>query len=114
MADTIFDKILRQEIPSEKVYEDDKVYAFKDINPIAPIHILVIPKNKIERFSDFESQDISETGDFMKRVAIVARELGIDKKGYRIIFNNGPDGGQEVEYIHAHILGGKKLTFPRP
>lgn len=114
MADTIFDKILRQEIPSEKVYEDEKVYAFKDINPIAPIHILVIPKNKIERFSDLENQDVSETGDFMKRVAIVARELGLDKKGYRIIFNNGPDGGQEVEYIHAHILGGKKLTFPRP
>jgi histidine triad (HIT) family protein len=113
MSDTIFDKILRGEIPSTKVYEDDLVYAFNDINPIAPVHVLVIPKNKIERFSDFEDQDVLETGEFIKRIAIVAKTLGL-KKGYRIIFNNGDEGGQEVEYIHAHILGGKKLRFPKP
>ena len=113
MSDTIFDKILRDEIPSTKVYEDELVYAFNDINPIAPVHVLVIPKNKIERFSDFESQDANITGEFIKRVAIIAKQLGLDK-GYRVIFNNGDEGGQEVEYLHAHILGGKKLKFPKP
>ncbi|MGL1892069.1 MAG: histidine triad nucleotide-binding protein [Spirochaetaceae bacterium] len=112
MIDTIFDKILRNEIPSTKVYEDEKVYAFKDINPIAPVHVLVIPKVKIERFSEFENQDISLTGEFIQRVALVAKELGLEK-GYRVIFNNGVEGGQEVEYLHAHILGGKQLSFPK-
>lgn len=112
MSDTIFDKILRKEIPSTVVYEDEKVYAFKDINPVAPVHILVIPKDKIERFSQFEDQDPVKTGEFIAKVAKVARELKLDK-GYRIVFNNGEDGGQEVEYLHAHILGGKKLTFPK-
>lgn len=113
MEDTIFDKILRKEIPSTKVYEDEFVYAFEDINPKAPVHVLVIPKAKIERFSDLEDQDILLTGKFMKSVSLVAKKLGLDKKGYRIIFNNGEEGGQEVEYLHAHILGGKKLSFPK-
>lgn len=113
MSETIFDKILRGEIPSTKVYEDELVYAFKDINPIAPVHVLVIPKIKIERFSDFEDQNVNLTGEFIRSVAIVAKELGLDK-GYRVIFNNGDDGGQDVDYLHAHILGGKKLKFPKP
>lgn len=112
MSETLFDKILKREIPSESIYEDDYVYAFKDINPKAPIHILVIPKSKIERFSDFENCSNEYIGEFIKRVAIVASELGLKESGYRIIFNNGRDGGQEVEYIHAHILGGKRLSFP--
>lgn len=112
MIETIFDKILKGEIPSTKIYEDDVVYAFEDINPIAPIHVLVIPKEKIQRFSDFEKQDVVKTGEFIKRVAVVAKELGLNK-GYRVIFNNGEEGGQEVEYIHAHIIGGKQLTFPK-
>lgn len=113
MSDTIFDKILRKEIPSTVVYEDDVVYAFEDINPKAPVHVLVIPKKKIARFSDLENQDIKDTGIFMQRVAVVARELGLDKEGYRVTFNNGTNGGQEVEYIHAHIMGGKRLSFPK-
>ncbi len=112
MSDTIFDKILRKEIPSTPVYEDDNVYAFKDINPLAPVHILVIPKEKVERFSDLEEQDLEKTGLFMKSVALVAKNIGLEK-GYRVIFNNGEEGGQEVEYLHAHILGGKKLSFPK-
>ncbi len=112
MSDTIFDKILRKEIPSTKVYEDDNVYAFEDINPIAPVHILVIPKEKIERFSDIEDQEPVKTGLFMKSITLVAKTVGLDK-GYRVIFNSGEEGGQEVDYLHAHLLGGKKLTFPK-
>lgn len=112
MSDTIFDKILRKEIPSECVYEDDFVYAFKDIRPKAPIHVLVIPKEKIERFSDLEDLDPQFVGVFMQKVARVARELGLKEEGYRVAFNNGLNGGQEVEYIHAHIFGGKRLSFP--
>lgn len=114
MSETIFDKILKGEIPSSKIYEDEIVYAFKDINPIAPIHILVIPKNKLIKFSDFESLDPAITGLFIQRVAKVAKELGLDSKGYRVVFNCGDEGGQEVDYLHAHILGGKKLSFPKP
>ncbi|MBN2618305.1 MAG: histidine triad nucleotide-binding protein [Spirochaetales bacterium] len=113
MEDTIFDKILRGEIPSEKVYEDEVVYAFKDINPVAPVHVLVIPKSKLEKFSDFEDLSSLEVGNFIKKVSIVAKELGLKEDGYRVVFNNGRDGGQEVNYLHAHILGGKKLSFSR-
>lgn len=113
MSDTIFDKILKKEIPSECVYEDDSVYAFKDINPKAPIHVLVIPKAKTNRFSDLEDLDSEFVGNFIQKVATVARELGLKEEGYRVIFNNGLNGGQEVEYIHAHILGGKRLRFPQ-
>ncbi|MDA3852337.1 MAG: histidine triad nucleotide-binding protein [Spirochaetaceae bacterium] len=111
MEDTIFDKILRNEIPSEKVYEDDDVLAFKDINPKAPVHVLVIPKRKRQRFSEYRNVESDEAGIFMKKISSVAHSLGLDESGYRVIFNCGPHGGQEVEYIHAHILGGKKLIW---
>ena len=113
MSETIFDKILKGDIPSTKVYEDEAVYAFEDINPIAPVHILVIPKEKLVKFSDFKDVDVKVTGEFMKSVALVASELGLDDKGYRVVFNCGDEGGQEVYYLHAHILGGKKLTFQK-
>lgn len=113
MEDSIFDKILRGDIPSDCVYQDDKVYAFKDINPRAPIHILVIPKEKICRFSELKDQTDAFTAAFIKGVSRVAEALNLEEKGYRVIFNNGGDGGQEVEYIHAHILGGKALSWPK-
>ncbi len=112
MKETVFDRILKEEIPSAKVYEDDEVLAFKDINPQAPVHILVIPKKRIARFADLGEWSDEETGRFMKRIARVADSLGLSEKGYRIIINNGEDGGQEVDYLHAHILGGKRLPFP--
>lgn len=113
MEDSLFDKILRGEIPSDCVYEDEFVYAFRDIAPKAPVHVLVIPKKKICRFSELKEQSASFTADFIQGVSRVAAELGLDDKGYRVVFNNGPDGGQEVEYIHAHILGGKALSWPK-
>ncbi len=112
MSDTIFDKIISGDIPAEIVYQDDTVMAFRDINPQAPVHILVIPRNKVARFSNLNEWTISETGAFFSSVSKAAAKMGLDEKGYRIVLNNGFDGGQEVEYLHAHILGGRKLNWP--
>ena len=109
---TLFDKILAGEIPAQVVYEDDKVMAFRDINPQAPVHVLVIPKMKVARFQELPERDDAEVGVFFSRVAKVARELGLEKGGYRVVVNNGRDGQQTVEYLHAHILGGRGLTWP--
>jgi histidine triad (HIT) family protein len=111
MTDTIFDKILRKEIPSDKVYEDDWVYAFRDIHPKAPVHVLVIPKKKLKSFAQVTSAESLDLGEYLKGVAKVAALLGLEKSGYRIVFNHGDDGGQTVDYIHAHILGGQSLGF---
>ncbi|KAA0209978.1 MAG: histidine triad nucleotide-binding protein [Ignavibacteriaceae bacterium] len=112
MSETIFDKILSGEIPSTKVYEDDDIYAFRDINPAAPVHVLVIPKLKITGFKDLKGLSESEIGKFIKGVSKVAGELGLDNDGYRIVFNQGKHGQQTVDYIHAHIIGGRQLTWP--
>lgn len=110
--DTIFDKILRKEIPTDPVYEDEFVLAFNDIDPQAPYHVLVIPKLKIARFAEFPTWQAEDIGNFIKGVARVASALGLDENGYRIVINNGSDGQQTVEYLHAHILGGRQLRWP--
>jgi histidine triad (HIT) family protein len=112
MEDTIFDRILRKEIPADVVYEDEDVLAFNDINPKAPTHVLVIPKLRMQSFVDIKNQDPVIVGRFMKAVSQIAQQLNLEQKGYRIVFNTGKDGGQEVPYIHAHILGGRPLTWP--
>lgn len=110
--DTVFDKILAKEIPSEKVYEDDDIYAFKDINPQAPTHVLVLPKHRMTSFIDFKSADEQVIGRFIKGVAKVAEQLDLESDGYRIVFNTGRHGQQSVEYLHAHIIGGRPLEWP--
>ena len=112
MSLTIFDKILAGEIPSQKIYEDEFVLAFRDVNPQTPIHALVIPKKKVARFEEYKDSDPIEVGQFFTRVARVASELGLEKRGYRIVINNGADGQQSVDYLHAHILGGRQLAWP--
>ncbi len=105
----IFAKILRKEIPSECVYENDDVYAFKDINPQAPTHILIIPKERFCSFSDFcLKADERKVSSLFKVVAKIAETLNL-KDGYRIVSNIGNLGGQEVPHFHIHLLGGKKL-----
>jgi len=111
-AETIFDRIISGEIPVEAVYENDDVLAFNDLNPQAPVHVLVIPKKRLSRFSELSARPVDETGSFFKAVSAVASSLNLDEAGYRIVINNGSDGGQEVEYLHAHILGGRKLNWP--
>ena len=108
--DNIFAKILRGEIPCKKVYEDDHVLAFDDINPQAPVHVLVIPKGEYESLDDF-SQDASdgEIAAFFRAVGRIARDLGAAEKGYRILANTGADGGQEVPHFHVHVFAGRPL-----
>lgn len=106
---TIFHKIATGEIPCSKVYEDDNTLAFHDINPKAPIHILVIPKKYAKDLEDVDNETLIHMRNAVKEVA---KLTGLDKNGYRLITNVGKDGGQEVPYIHFHILGGKKLSWP--
>ena len=111
-SETIFDKIMAGDMPADIVYEDEDVLAFRDIAPKAPVHVLVIPKKKIGRFAEVGEWSKEETGRFFQAVSLVASSLDLDSSGYRIVLNNGEDGGQEVEYLHAHILGGKRLAWP--
>ena len=109
-SNNIFAKIIREEIPSNKVYEDNKILAFHDISKAAPTHILVIPKGQFISFADFvlKAGD-KEIIDFFRKVREIASSLGLDKKGYRLITNNGSDASQTVPHFHIHILAGKKL-----
>ncbi len=112
MPDTIFDRILAGEIPSDPVYSDDIVYAFRDINPAAPVHVLVIPRDRKASFDELAEADPATIGRFFSRVSMIARELGLSGPGYRIVFNHGAHGQQTVQYLHAHIIGGRQLQWP--
>jgi histidine triad (HIT) family protein len=105
----IFCKIIRGEIPSSKVYEDEEILAFKDINPAAPIHILVIPKKHIVSLANMEDGDEIIVGKIYKVINDIAEKQGVKEKGYRVIVNCGEDGGQEVGHLHFHLLAGTKL-----
>lgn len=109
MEDCIFCKIIKGEIPSTKVYEDDEILAFKDINPAAPIHILVIPKKHIKSLVELEKEDEILVGKIYTVINKIAEEQGVKEKGYRVIVNCGKDGGQEVGHLHFHLLAGKPL-----
>ena len=109
MDDCIFCKIIKKEIPSSIVYEDNEILAFRDINPAAPVHILVIPKKHISSLIDLSKEDELVIGKIYTVINKIAEQEGIDKKGFRVIVNCGEDGGQEVKHLHFHILGGKKL-----
>lgn len=109
MEDCIFCKIIKKEIPSEIVYEDEGIIAFKDINPAAPIHILVIPKKHISSIIDMKKEDEATIGRIYSIINKIAEDIGIKEKGFRVILNCGEDGGQEVKHIHFHLLAGKKL-----
>ncbi len=110
--DTVFDMILAKKIAADVVHEDEWVFAFRDIIPQAPVHVIVIPKKKVGRFAELAQAGTTDVGEFFKRVAVVAQKLKLDEKGYRIVVNNGGDAGQTVEYLHAHILGGRGLSWP--
>jgi histidine triad (HIT) family protein len=111
MSDTIFGKIIRREIPADIVYEDDLALAFKDINAQAPTHILVIPKKPIPRVSEATLEDRDLLGHLLLTVKKVAEKAGLIN-GYRVVINNGDDGGQTVDHLHLHILGGRQMKWP--
>lgn len=106
--DCLFCKIIKGEIPSAKVYENEYVYAFKDINPNAPVHVLVIPKKHISSANDIDTANIESVAQVMLAIPKVAEICGLEN-GFRVITNVGEDGGQTVKHLHFHILGGEKL-----
>ena len=109
MEDCIFCKIIKKEIPADIVYEDEQIIAFKDINPAAPIHILVIPKKHISSLVELKEDDEILIGRIYTIINKIADEQGVSKSGYRVIVNCGKDGGQEICHLHFHLLAGKKL-----
>ena len=112
MENCIFCKIIDGEIPSKKIYEDDKVYAFNDINPEAPVHFLVIPKEHIESANALNENNADIVSHIFKVINKLVVELDIAQNGYRIINNCGEDGGQTVKHLHFHVLGGRSLQWP--
>jgi len=111
MGKTPFEKIIAREIPADIVYEDDLVAAFRDINPKAPVHVLIVPKKAIPRIAEASTDDQRLLGNLLLKAAEVAAKLGL-KNGYRLVINNGPDGGESVPHLHCHILGGRPLGWP--
>jgi len=111
-VDCLFCKIIAGEIPSKKVYEDEKVYAFYDISPAAPVHVLIIPKTHIPSANALSEENAAVVGHIFMVAARLAAELGIAEKGYRIVNNCGEDGGQTVHHLHFHLLGGRSLQWP--
>ena len=110
---TIFSKIINKEIPADIVFESDNVLAFKDIKLQAPVHILIIPKIEIPKVTDIKGKEHSALlGEMFDAANKLAKDLGIDKNGFRLVFNCGNDGGQEVYHIHMHLLGGRHMHWP--
>jgi len=113
MCATIFTKIINKEIPADIVYESEDILAFRDINPQAPVHILIIPKIEIATIRDIKGSEHAELlGKMYDAANKIAKEEGISEEGFRLIFNCGNNGGQEVYHIHMHLLGGRKLNWP--
>lgn len=112
MTECIFCRILAGEIPSDQVYQDEQVTAFRDINPAAPTHILIIPNRHIATVNDLAETDQQLAGHMILVAQKIAKEQGIAASGYRLIINNGPDGGQEIYHLHLHLLGGQRMRHP--
>lgn len=112
MNDCLFCKIAAGEIPSKKAYEDEDVLAFYDINPQAPVHVLVIPKKHIESVDAITESDTALLGKMFSAVRTVAKELGLSENGYRVVSNIGAFGQQSVPHLHLHVLGGRQMEWP--
>lgn len=112
MSDDLFLKIIRREIPADIVYENDSVLAFRDIDPQAPTHILIIPKRRVPTINDLTAADAGMIGEMVLAARDIAKQEGVSENGYRLVFNCNRDGGQSVYHIHLHLLGGRRLTWP--
>ena len=111
MQNCLFCKIIAGEIPSQAVYQDDKVFAFKDIAPVAPVHVLIIPKKHISNLEELTAEDADLMGHIVLTASKLAKELGLEK-GYRLVSNCKEDGGQTVHHIHFHLIGGREMQWP--
>jgi histidine triad (HIT) family protein len=112
MENCLFCKIINKEIPADIVFENDEVLAFKDINPQAPTHILIIPKKHIATTNDIDNNDKNLMGELIITAKNIAKDMGFAENGYRLNINCGNDGGQEVGHIHLHLLAGRQMTWP--
>ena len=112
MNDCLFCKIISNEIPSDCVFENENMYAFRDINPQAPVHILIIPKTHISTLNDVDDNHKLLVGEIFLTSTMLAEKEGISDSGYRTVFNCNKNGGQEVYHIHLHLLGGRRMTWP--
>jgi histidine triad (HIT) family protein len=109
---TVFEKIIARQVPARIAYEDDQVLAFHDINPQAPTHVLIVPKKPLPRIAEAGPADHAMLGHLLLKAAEVAALVGLRETGYRLVINNGPDGGESVPHLHCHILGGRALQWP--
>ena len=109
---TIFEKIVAREIPAKIVFEDDEVMAFHDVNPQAPVHVLIVPKRVIPRLTESNASDQALLGKLILTAAKAARDLGMSESGYRVVINSGPDAGESVPHLHVHLLGKRALSWP--
>lgn len=109
---TLFEKIITGELPAEFLHEDDRCVVLRDINPQAPVHVLIVPRQCVPRVATATSEEASLLGHLLLVAAEMARRLGIEESGYRIVINNGRDGGETVPHLHVHLLGGRPLHWP--
>lgn len=112
MSKTLFERIISREIPADIVFENEELLAFRDINPQAPVHVLLVPKRVVARVDEAQRSDRDLLGNLLLAAAQVARQLGLAENGYRLVINNGADGGETVPHLHCHILGGRPLGWP--
>lgn len=112
MSKTLFERICAKEIPAAIVYEDEHIVAFRDIKPMAPTHVLIIPRKPIATLEDATSDDHAVLGHLLMKAPHIAAQLGLTAGGYRLVLNNGRDAGQEVPHLHFHLLAGRKLAWP--
>lgn len=112
MSKTIFEKVLAGEIRATILYQDDLIFAIRDISPQAPKHILMIPKKTIPRIADATVEDQQLLGHLLLKAAEIADKVGLKEKGYRLVINNGEDAGESVQHLHVHILGGRHMSWP--
>ena len=112
MSKTLFEKIAAREIPAKIIYEDNWVLSIQDINPQAPTHVLIFPKKPIPRIAEAKAEDGKLLSHLLLKAVEVAGKLGLDKSGFRLVINNGQDGGETVPHLHVHILGGRYMNWP--
>jgi histidine triad (HIT) family protein len=109
---TVFSKIIAREIPARIAYEDDRCLAFHDVHPQAPVHLLVVPKKEIPRVAETQASDEALLGHLILVAQTVAQQEGLHESGFRLVINNGPDGGESVPHLHVHVLGGRPMAWP--
>lgn len=112
MSKTLFQKIADREIPAVLVFEDDKIIAFRDIKPGAPVHVLIVPRKPIPRIAEAAPEDHAVLGHMLLKASEIAQKVGVAQSGYRLVINNGPDAGESVPHLHMHLLGGRHLAWP--